>query len=390
MASAPKIGPRAWADTCERAAELGFDGLGAAHAEELGAARARLGGAHEGSSGLAEWLRAGHHGSMGWMAGRVAEREDPRAWFSGARTVLVGLVSHDASGEPGDPGTEGGPGPRGRIARYAWGRDYHLVVGRMLVELGRFLEREVPGVRWRRSVDTGPLMEKPLAVLAGLGWVGKHGNLLRTRGSSWTSIGVLVTDAEMSPSEPFATDHCGTCTACMDACPTGAIVRPSVVDSRRCISHATIELREAAPRELRGSQGSWVFGCDACQDVCPWNRHRSRSGDPRFTPGPLGRGPLLSELLQLDAARFRQATPKSALKRARREGLVRSAATAAGNSGDTDLVPLLGRLLDDPDESVRTHAAWALGRLGGRQARDLLDRVARDPAVGVRREAEVD
>ena len=147
-------------------------------------------------------------------------------------------------------------------------------------------------------------MEKPLGVLAGLGWIGKHGNLLRRDGSSWFFVGLLLTDAELDAFEPFTADHCGTCTACIDACPTAAIVAPQVVDARRCISYLTIEIKGSAQRALRAQQQDWVFGCDACQDACPWNSHRSRTGHPRFAPGPLGKGPLLRDLLRLDPAAF--------------------------------------------------------------------------------------
>ena len=260
-----------------------------------------------------------------------------------------------------------------KISRYAWGRDYHVVVKRMLMSLARVLEREVPGSQWRLCVDRGASMEKPHALLAGLGWIGKHGNLLRLDGSSWFFIGLLYTDAEADASEPFTADHCGTCTACIDACPTSAIVGPQIVDARRCISYLSIEIEGAVPMELREGMGSWVHGCDVCQDVCPWNRHRSRVGHPRFAPGQLGRGPLLERILALDEDSFRLATPKSPLKREHRRGFVRNAAIAAGNSGDERLVPALIPLLRDAEPLVRAHAAWALGRIGGLAAHAALD-----------------
>jgi epoxyqueuosine reductase len=376
-----------WSALRDCALALGFQDLGATPARHLGQARRELGGAA--STGLPEWLDAGFHGDMAYMSAKAHERQDPAAWWPGARTAIVGLVSHDGDGEPGDAADAGASlQPRSRISRYAWGRDYHAVVTGMLKALGQALVREVPGATWRKAVDRSAVMEKPLAVLAGLGWIGKHGNLLRTSGSSWYFLGILLTDAELDLFEPFATEHCGTCTACIDACPTAAIVAPQVVDARRCISYLTIETRKAVPAELRQRQGSWVFGCDACQDACPWNRHRTREGDARFAPRLLGRGPSTRALLRLDEATFRAQTSRSALRRAGRDGLVRSAATSAGNSGDTSLVADLAPLLDDPAAAVRAHAAGALGRLGGDAARRALERARRDDDASVRFEAE--
>jgi epoxyqueuosine reductase len=363
------LSPSTWSLLRERALALGCADLGAAPAGDLAAARASLRVGQPATTGLTEWLGAGMHGEMAYMAETASERQDPVAWWPAARTALVALVPHDGPGEPGDAGPDRADDARARISRYAWGRDYHLVVTGMLKVLGRTLEREVPGARWRLSVDRHAAMEKPLAVLAGLGWIGKHGNLLRTEGSSWWFIGVLLTDADMDPDEPFRAEHCGTCTACIDACPTAAIVAPQVVDARRCVSYLTIETQGIVPTELRERQGSWVFGCDACQDACPWNAHRTRTGERRFAPGRIGRGPALRDLLRMDEAAFRKLTSRSAVRRAGRAGLVRSAATAAGNARDETLVPELAALLRDPDAAVREHAAWALERIGTPAAR---------------------
>lgn len=373
-----RLTPSGWQAMRDLARDLGFLDLGAVPADALPKAR---------WEGLREWLDQGLHGEMAYMAGHVAAREDPRVAWPGARSVIVGLVPYDAPGEPGVPGgTEGGT--RGSVSRYAWGRDYHLVVKRLLMALGRRLQREVPGSDWRTFVDRGTALEKPLAALAGLGWVGKHGNLLRTDASSWFFIGALMTDVEIASDAALATEHCGTCTACIEACPTQAIVAPQRVDARRCISYLTIEIRGAADRDLRSRQGSWLHGCDACQDACPWNRHRMRTGHPRFAEGPLGRAPLLTDVLRMDDAAFMAATPKSAIKREGRRGLVRNAIVAAGNSGDDALEPELTALLDDPEPLLRAHAAWALGRLGGRAARAALERARHDPDARVREEAE--
>lgn len=384
----PRLSSTAWAALQDAARAAGFDALGAVPAMDLARARAEVFPGAPAATGLEAWLAEGRHGALGYMEHRAEARRDLRLWWPPARTALVGLVSHDSAGEPGDTPEGAAPGARARVSRYAWGRDYHLVVRGMLKLLARALEREAPGSRWILSVDRHLAMEKPLAVLAGLGWIGKHGNLLRTEGSSWWFIGVLVTDAELDRFEPFETDHCGTCTACLDACPTGAIVAPQVVDARRCISYLTVEIARATDPALRERQGAWVFGCDACQDVCPWNAHRSRKGHPRFADAPVAQAPLLRELLRLDDAGFAALTPKSAMKRGGRPGLVRSAATAAGNAGEHALVPDLDRLLrDDPSAAVRCHAAWALGRLGGPAARAALERALGDADEEVRAEA---
>lgn len=389
-----RLTPSAFQSLRELARDLGFLELGAAPAEALADARARAFAGDPRAargSGLGEWLGSGFHGDMDYMSDTAALRDDPRAWWPPSRTILAGLVPYDAPGEPGE-GPEDAPdgaaaGPRGRISRFAWGRDYHLVVKRMLMALGRRLQRECPGADWRTCVDRGAAMEKPWAVLAGLGWIGKHGNLIRTDSSSWFFIGLLATDVEIEPTGAFTADHCGTCTACIDACPTAAIVAPGLVDARRCVSYLTIELQGAVPASLREGMGSWVHGCDACQDACPWNRHRTRRGHPRFAEGAMGRGPLLRDLLRLDDDAFTRLTPKSPLKREHRAGFVRNAAVAAGNSGDRALAPELADLLSDPSPLVRAHAAWALGRLGGEAARAALQRALADPDAAVRSEA---
>ena len=383
-----RLAPSAWQSLRELARDLGFLEIGAAPAGALAELRGRLlrGGA---TTGLGEWLGDGRHGDMAYMEETAAQRADPRAWWRPARTVIAGLVPYDGPGEPGEGSAEGGgaEGPRAKVSRYAWGRDYHLVVKRMLMALGRRLQAEVPGADWRTCVDRGAAMEKPWAVLAGLGWIGKHGNLLRADASSWFFIGLLATDVEIDATEPFTAEHCGTCTACLEACPTGAIVAPQHVDARRCISYLTIETASPATDELRRATGAWVHGCDACQDACPWNRHRTRQGHPRLTSGPLGGAPLVRDLLRLDEATHRALTPKSALKREGHAGLVRNAAVAAGNSGDRALSPELAALLRDPEPGVRAHAAWALGRLGGQAARDALESALRDDDPNVRAEA---
>jgi epoxyqueuosine reductase len=242
--------------------------------------------------------------------------------------------------------------------------------------------RPVPG---KAYVDTGPILERDLAQRAGLGWFGKNSCLINPRLGSFFFLGVLLLDLDLEADDPFQFDRCGTCTRCIDACPTGAIVEPRVVDARRCISYLTIELREEIPRELRPSLGTLVFGCDICQDVCPWNvqfsrdlaalelapRHENVAADPR-------------DLIGLSEEAFRERFKGSAVKRAKRRGLVRNAAVALGNRADPGDVPALIRALQDPEPLVRGHAAWALGRIATPEAREALaerEAVERDPAV---------
>ena len=354
-----------------RALAEGFDGVALARAAALERDEARL----------SAWLAGDRHAAMAWMAREPSKRADPRLLLPGCRTVVVLAMSY----WPG-PEAASTPDGRGRVALYARGRDYHKVLGRRARRLAAWIE-ESSGAAARSFVDTGPVLERAWAERAGLGWIGKNSNLLTRRMGSWLLLAEVLSCAEIEPDRGPHADHCGSCTACIDACPTDAIIHDGVVDSRRCIAYWTIEHRGVVPEQRRAGNGDWIFGCDVCQDVCPWNAHRTRTGHPRFSPGPLGRGPLLADLLELDAPGFTAATPKSAVKRARRDGLVRSALTAAGNSGDRALGEKAARLLaDDAAPSVRRHAAWALGRLAGAPARRALEAARADDDPSVRDE----
>jgi epoxyqueuosine reductase len=277
-------------------------------------------------------------------------------------------------------GQEGG-GVHGRVSCYAWGEDYHALLRRRLDELLAWLQREVPGCRGRGVVDTAPLLERDFARLAGLGWFGKNTMLLNKRLGSYFFLGALLVDIPLRPDPPFEASHCGTCTACLDACPTQAFVGPGQLDARRCISYLTIELRGPVPPELREPMGDWVFGCDVCQDVCPWNRKAPPAREPAFRPRPELDSPDLTELLRLSPDEFRRRFRGTALTRAKRRGLLRNAAIALGNSGDPRAVPVLVEALGDEEPLVRGAAAWALGRLGTDAAR---------AALATRREVEPD
>lgn len=339
------------------AVALGFDLAGVAPAEP--APRAGF---------LREWLARGHAGEMAWLARRVEERIDPRRVLAGARSVIaLGLVY-----DPGDPPPEPAGAAAARVSRYAGGEDYHDV----LLERVRAFEAALPAlvgrpVRTRGYVDTGPVQERALAARAGLGWIGKNTCLIHPRLGSWLFLAVVLTDCELAPDEPEP-DHCGSCRACLDACPTQAFPEPYVLDATRCLSYTTIETRGAIPEALREGHGAWVFGCDVCQEVCPWNRRerRERPGDPLglralLAPRPEWRRPALAWLLALDETAWRQAARGTALKRARWRGLVRNALVAAGNSGDAALAPLVRAHAEGADPLLAEHARWALARLAG-------------------------
>jgi epoxyqueuosine reductase len=246
------------------------------------------------------------------------------------------------------------------VARYARGDDYHAVLRARLKQLDHWLRERAPGSLNRPVVDTAPLLERDFARRAGLGWIGKNTMLLDRAHGSYLVLGALLTQAELAPDPPHEAEHCGTCTACLDACPTQAFVGPHVLDARRCISYLTIELRGPIPEGLRPGVGDWAFGCDVCQEVCPWNRHADAAP---------GLGALdLAEALALDEEGFRRLFGQTALSRAGREGLARNAAVVLGNTGGAEALPALERALDDPSEVLREVARWAIGRIRERLA----------------------
>jgi epoxyqueuosine reductase len=339
------------------AARLGFDAVGFARAET-----------HPDAARFARWLAEGRQGTMAWMEREPERRTDPRRLLAGARTVISVAKGYYRGDWPEESGGE----PRGRIARYAWGPDYHKRLKRRLVALARALGEAAPGARWLPAVDTRPVLDRGWAERAGLGWIGKNANLIRPGAGSWCFLGEILTDAPITGGEP-ARNHCGTCSRCLSACPTGAIVAPYQVDARRCISYLTIEHDGAIPLELRPAIGARIFGCDDCQEACPWNRFATKTEDPAFAERPDQMSPRLTPLLALDDRAFRARFAGTALRRAGRDRFVRNVAVALGNVGGPRDVPALRRaLLSDPDPHVRGHAAWALGRIGGTEAHAAL------------------
>jgi len=333
---------------------------------------------------LDSWLAAGMHGEMAYLARNPARRANPGEVLPGARAVIVVGLAYAPARLPDDL-----PGIAPHLSVYARGADYHDVVGPPLRELLGFLRREAgAAVDGRAYVDTGPLLERDLAAQAGIGWVGRNTMTLDRRGS-WFFLAEIVVDVELIP-DPEVEDLCGTCTACIDACPTGALLEGTRMDARRCISYLNIELRGTIPSDRRADLGAHLFGCDICQEVCPWNARAAPVERPEFAAGASVRALTLAALLQLTPEAFSVAFRGSPLKRAKRAGIARNAAVVLGNLGDRAATPALAAALSGHDDpQVRGHAAWALGALGGAGARRALERArGADPLVEVREEIE--
>jgi epoxyqueuosine reductase len=331
------------------ALEVGFDLVGIARAEpsrEL--------------SFFPQWIAEGKAGEMTYLTSQVEKRSDLRRPFPWARSVICVGLQYDTPSPYSTDTSEGG-----WVSRYAWGDDYHDVMGALL----KTYEEQLHGVfgpfEARAYVDTGPLVERAYAAEAGLGAWGKNTCLLHPEHGSWFFLGEVVTSLTLEPDQPRP-DMCGSCRACLDACPTGALPAPFVLDATRCISYLTIELKGPIPEDQREGVSRHVFGCDICQDVCPWNRKRRLYGGAPFAPREGLAAPDLLKLAGLDEAGYRSLFRKSPLRRAKRRGFLRNVAVALGNSGNPAARPALERLAEDPDTLVREHARWALERLTDR------------------------
>ena len=311
------------------------------------------------------WLGQGFHGEMSYMGSERARhrRADPLTVFPECRSILV-LATNYYQGDLQRPVDDV---PTGQVARYAWGEDYHDVLLERLRQLIDFIEKDIGhSVRHKLYTDTGPLLERELAQRSGLGWIGKNTMLISPEVGSWTMLSEAMLDLALAPDEPFTADRCGSCTRCIEACPTEAIrTNPRRVDSRLCISYLTIEVKGEIEPDKRTDVGDWIFGCDICQDVCPWNvRFADEHTDPAFAPRPPSPHPDLQELVTLSQEEYSKIFHRSPIKRTKRSGLVRNATVALGNSKDTRAVPALSQALRaDPAPMVREHAAWALKQI---------------------------
>jgi len=338
-----------------KARELGFAACGIAGADAAPLAAERL----------RAWLDAGAHGEMIWMAARADERAAPRALWPAVRSVIALGMSYAPAT---DPLALAEARERGRISVYAQGGDYHDIVKRALKSLARWIV-EIAGGDVKVFVDTAPVMEKPLAAAAGIGWQGKHSNLVSRSDGSWLFLGAIYSTLALTPDSP-GRDRCGRCDACQRACPTDAFPAPYRLDARRCISYLTIEHPGPIPSEFRAALGNRIYGCDDCLAVCPWNKFAdSAAANRAFLPRAEFASPALGDLLALDDAAFRQVFAGSPIKRIGRDRMVRNALIATGNSGAAALIGPVASLLDDPAPIVRGAAIWALAQLDGARFR---------------------
>ncbi len=338
----------------QQARALGFEMAGIAPATEA-----------DGFDRLRDWLDRGFAGTMDYMHRHGEARRHPSSILSDVRSVLMVGMNYRPAGEPGADALNS---PTGRVARYARGTDYHDVLRERLNRLLDWLRQERPDCLGRGVVDTAPLLERDFARRAGLGWFGKNTMLLNKRLGSYFFIGALLVNLELAADAPHIASHCGTCTACLDACPTSAFAGPGQLDARRCISYLTIEHKGAIAPELRAGLGDWVFGCDVCQEVCPWNRKAPPGTEPALQARPELERLDLIEVLGLSEEEFRRRFRGTALWRTKRRGLVRNAALVLGNTADAAALPALRRALEDAEPLVRDAARWAIEQIIARAA----------------------
>jgi epoxyqueuosine reductase len=330
----------------DEAKRLGFDLVGIARASES-----------DGFTRLQEWLARGFAGEMAYMHRYGDARRHPQSILENVRSVIMVGMKYRVSAYPTT-----NPASSGKVARYAQGPDYHDVLRHHLQQLLLWIQQQVPDCHGRGVVDTAPLLERDFARRAGLGWFGKNTMLIDKHQGSFFVLGALLVDIDLKADLPHEKSHCGTCTRCLDACPTQAFTGCGWLDARKCISYLTIELRTSIPEELRSGMGDWLFGCDVCQEVCPWNR-KSISGPTSFPHRSDLESMNLIELLDLNEEEFRQRFQGTPLTRSKRRGLLRNAAIVLGNVGDERALPILRQCLEDPEPLIREAAQWAIPQI---------------------------
>ncbi len=316
------------------------------------------------------WLENGYAGKMGYLEKHLLLKEDPRLLLTEAKSIISLAINYYT---PHLPDTVARDPGRGQISRYARGNDYHDVIRERLLHLVVFIKRAAEAeIQTRICVDTAPMLERAYAQKAGLGWIGKNTNLIHWRSGSWYFLAEILINVELEATEQPAKGSCGTCTRCIEACPTDAIIEPNLLDSRLCISYLTIELKESIPKELRSKMGNLIFGCDICQEVCPWNSKATPTTEPGFQPRDGNLAPKLLSLINMTQTEFSRRFKGSPIKRAKRRGFLRNVLVAIGNWGAPAALPALKIALNDDEALIRGHAAWAIGKIGGDTAKQIL------------------
>ena len=339
----------------EKAKDLGFDLVGA-----IPVSRSKSIDVYN------SWLKKGYAGSMGYLERHSELKEDPRRLLP----ETISLFALGFNYKTVEPSSQIQNPEIGNISRYAWGDDYHNLIRSKLKKLETYLRSELnAGMVSRSFVDSGPVLEREIAHRAGLGWIGKHSNLINWEKGSWFFLAELLVDVQLEANLPFTRVDCGTCTICIESCPTDAIIADRTVDARRCISYLTIELNGAIPLEFRPKMGNLIFGCDICQEVCPWNKEAPKSTESKLFPRQENVAPKLTELMKLNQSAFSKRFKNSPIKRAKRRGLLRNIAVALGNWAHESAIPALSLGLKDSEPLIRSHSAWALGRIASSQAK---------------------
>ena len=342
-----------------RAHQLGFELVGITPAEQSQTIQR-----------YRQWIENGYAGKMGYLEKHLSLKTDPRRLLTEAKSVISLAMNYYTLDTPNTLASDPG---RGQISRYAWGDDYHNVIRERLLHLIEFIKHTAESqLKSRVCVDTAPILEREYAQKAGLGWIGKNTNVIHWRSGSWYFLAeVLVSVPLESKTQPLK-GSCGTCTRCIEACPTDAIVEPNLLDSRLCISYLTIELKESIPKELRHKMGNLIFGCDICQEVCPWNSKATPTTEPAFQPRDGNLAPKLLSLISMTQSEFSSRFKGSPIKRAKRRGFLRNVLVAIGNWRAREAIPALESALNDDEPLIRSHAAWALGQIGGETAKQIL------------------